>query len=69
MKPSVWFVLAFVIATATLVSASPARFSQLLGGVQTARSGESGIKGTPPAGGSEQGVFDESRWDDDVIYQ
>ena len=69
MKPSIWLLFALVIGTATLASASPARFSQLLGSVQSARSGESDIKGTPPAGGSEQGVFDESRWDDDVIYQ
>lgn len=69
MKPSAWLVFALVIGTATLVSASPARFSQLLGSVQSARNGESGIKGTPPTGGAEQGVFDESRWDDDAIYQ
>lgn len=69
MKPSAWLLFALVIGTATLVSASPARFSQLLGGVQSVRSGESDIKEAPPAGGSEQGVFDESRWDDDVIYQ
>jgi hypothetical protein len=70
MKPSAWLVFALVIGAATLVSASPpARFSQLLGSVQSARNGESGIKGAPTTGGVEQGVFDESRWDDDAIYQ
>ena len=69
MRPSAWLVCALVVGTATLVSASPARFSQLLDSVQSVRSGESGIKQAPPAGEAEQGIFDESRWDDDVIYQ
>lgn len=69
MKPSAWLVFALVIGTATFVSASPARFSQLLGTVQSVRSGESDIKKAASNGESEQGVFDESRWDDDAVYQ
>ena len=69
MRPSAWLVCALVVGATTLVSASPARFSLLLDSVQSVRSGESDIKQAPPAGGSEPGIFDESRWDDDVIYQ
>lgn len=69
MKPSAWLVFALVIGTATFVSASPARFSQLLSTVQSVRSGDSSIKEAASNSGPKQGVFDESRWDDDVIYQ
>lgn len=69
MKASAWLAFALVIGATTLVSASPARFFLLLDSVQSVRSGESDIKQAPPAGGSEPGIFDESRWDDDVIYQ
>ena len=67
MKVKVHVRACVITVTTTLVSAAPIRFSQLLDSLQAVREGK--LIKPEPEYNNVPGVFDESGWDEDAIYQ